>query len=67
MSLAGSEGARIRTSLSIRAATLRSHQAAALEARANSATERMSMPVMLLAVAYMLFLLYPALAAIDNF
>ncbi|HEX8627118.1 MAG TPA: type II secretion system F family protein, partial [Catenuloplanes sp.] len=60
MSLAGSEGARIRTSLSIRAATLRSHQAAALEAQANSATERMSMPVMLLAVAYMLFLLYPA-------
>ena len=67
MSLAGSEGARIRTSLSIRAATLRAHQAAALEAQANSATERMSMPVMLLAVAYMIFLLYPALAAIDNF
>lgn len=67
MSLAGSEGARIRSSLTIRAATLRAHQAAALEAQANSATERMSMPVMLLAVAYMIFLLYPALAAVDNF
>ncbi|MEU8332204.1 type II secretion system F family protein [Micromonospora arborensis] len=67
MSLAGTEGARIRDSLTIRAATLRAHQAAALEAQANSATERMSMPVMLLAAAYMLFLLYPAVTAIDTF
>ncbi|MGI5214857.1 type II secretion system F family protein [Plantactinospora sp. CA-290183] len=65
MSLAGAEGARIRTSLGIRAATLRAHQAHALEAKANSATERMSMPVMLLAIAYMLFLIYPAVAAVD--
>ncbi|MEU2610658.1 type II secretion system F family protein [Micromonospora sp. NPDC007271] len=67
MSLAGTEGARIRDSLTIRAATLRAHQAAALEARANAATERMSMPVMLLAAAYMLFLLYPAVTAVDTF
>jgi Flp pilus assembly protein TadB len=67
MALAGAEGARIRTSLTIRAATLRAHQATTLEAKANSATERMSMPVMLLAVAYMTFLLYPAIAAIDTF
>ncbi|MFV2102089.1 type II secretion system F family protein [Micromonospora sp. LOL_024] len=67
MSLAGTEGARIRDSLTIRAATLRAHQAAALEARANAATERMSMPVMLLAAAYMLFLLYPAITAVDTF
>lgn len=67
MSLAGAEGARIRTSLGIRAATMRAHQANALEAKANSATERMAMPVMLLAIAYMIFLLYPAVAAIDSF
>ncbi|MGC4885765.1 type II secretion system F family protein [Micromonospora sp. DT227] len=67
MSLAGSEGARIRDSLSIRAATLRAHEAAALEARANAATERMSMPVMLLAAAYLLFLLYPAVSTVDTF
>ncbi|GIJ49367.1 hypothetical protein Val02_62530 [Virgisporangium aliadipatigenens] len=67
MSLAGTEGARIRHSLAVRCATLRAHQAAALEAKANSATERMSMPVMLLAAAYMLFLLYPAVAGIDTF
>jgi tight adherence protein C len=67
MSLAGTEGARIRTSLTVRTATLRAHQAAALEAKANSATERMSMPVMLLAAGYMIFLLYPAVAGIDSF
>ncbi|ROO52810.1 Flp pilus assembly protein TadB [Micromonospora sp. Llam0] len=67
MGLAGAEGARIRTSLGIRAATMRAHQATALEAKANSATERMSMPVMLLAIGYMIFLLYPAVAAIDTF
>ncbi len=67
MSLAGTEGARIRDSLTIRAATLRAHEASALEAKANAATERMSMPVMLLAAAYMLFLLYPAVTAAGTF
>ncbi|MDG4795009.1 type II secretion system F family protein [Micromonospora sp. WMMD1082] len=65
LGLAGTEGARIRASLTIRAATLRAHQGTALEAKANAATERMSMPVMLLAAAYLLFLLYPAVAVID--
>lgn len=67
MSLAGTEGARIRNSLAVRAATLRAHQSATLEAKANSATERMSLPVMLLAAGYMIFLLYPAVAGLDTF
>lgn len=66
MSLAGAEGARIRASLTARAATLRAHQGAALEAQANAATERMGLPVMLLALAYMTFLMYPAIAAISR-
>ena len=67
MSLAGAEGARIRTSLTARATTLRAHQGNAMEAHANSATERMGLPVMILALAYMTFLLYPAIAAITKF
>ncbi|WP_030442482.1 type II secretion system F family protein [Actinoplanes subtropicus] len=67
MSLAGAEGARIRVSLTARAATLRAHQGTAQETQANSATERMALPVMLLAVAYMGFLLFPAVAAISRF
>ncbi|WP_412743731.1 type II secretion system F family protein [Krasilnikovia sp. MM14-A1004] len=67
MSLAGAEGARIRTSLTARAATLRAHQGTAQETQAHSATERMALPVMLLALAYMTFLLYPAIAAISRF
>jgi len=66
MSLAGTEGARIRSSLAVRAATLRTHAVADLEARANSATARMSMPVMALAVAFLAFLLYPALAPLTG-
>lgn len=66
MSLAGTEGARIRGSLTVRTVTLRAHQSAALEAQANSATERMAMPVMVLAAAFMLFLLYPAVAGIGT-
>jgi Flp pilus assembly protein TadB len=65
LSLAGAEGAHIRTSLTARAASLRTHQGAALEASANAATERMALPVMLLAISYMAFLLYPAVAAIS--
>jgi Flp pilus assembly protein TadB len=67
MHLAGTEGARIRTSLAVRADTMRTHQAAAMEAQANSATERMSMPVMVLAAGYLLFLLYPAIAGLSGF
>jgi tight adherence protein C len=66
MSLAGTEGARIRTSLAVRAATLRAHAVSDLEAKANSATARMSMPVMALAVAFLAFLLYPALASLTG-
>lgn len=66
MALAGTEGARVRASLSARAATLRTHQATEAETKANAATERMSLPVMLLGTAYLVFLLYPALAVLDT-
>lgn len=64
MGLAGTEGARIRASLAARAAGMRARTTADMEAAARSAGVRMSLPVMLLALGYGLFLLYPALAAI---
>ena len=42
--LAGTEGAKIRDSLTAKAAALRARQLAEAEARAASATERMSLP-----------------------
>ncbi|HEX8629212.1 MAG TPA: type II secretion system F family protein [Catenuloplanes sp.] len=64
MGLAGTEGARIRASLAARAAGMRARTTANMETAARSAGVRMSLPVMLLALGYGLFLLYPALAAI---
>ncbi|MEU7802468.1 type II secretion system F family protein [Micromonospora arborensis] len=64
MQLAGAEGARVRASLAARASGMRARTTAAVESAARSAGVRMSLPVMLIAVGYGLFLLYPAIAAI---
>ena len=61
MSLSGEHGARIRTSLAARADSMRARQVAEIEAIAQSATERMGLPVMLLFVGFMVSLGYPAL------
>jgi Flp pilus assembly protein TadB len=60
--LAGSQGTRIRASLSAHAAATRVKATAAMEAEARSAGVRMSLPVLLIALAYGVWLLYPALA-----
>ena len=45
VALAGSHGARIRRSLAAKADSLRAHQVAETESAAESATERMAIPV----------------------
>jgi len=59
--LAGSQGTRIRGALSAHAASARAKATAQMEAAARSAGVRMSLPVLLLALAYGVWLLYPAL------
>ena len=59
--LAGSEGTRVRTTLATHSGTARAKATAAMEAAARSAGVRMSLPVLLLALAYGVWLLYPAL------
>ena len=66
VSLAGTEGARVRASLAARAGSLRAHQITDAEARAQSATERMSLPVMLLFLGFLTFITYPAIGQILN-
>jgi tight adherence protein C len=61
LQLAGEHGARVRQTLTERARALRAAQLAAVEARARAVTEQMSVPVALLAVAFMLFVGFPAL------
>lgn len=62
--LVADEGARIRDSLAAQADSLRSAQLAAAEAEAESATEHMTLPLMVLLIAFLVFIGYPAVAAI---
>lgn len=64
LTLAGTEGARVRASLTAKAAALRSHQQTGAEADAASASERMSLPVIGLFAGYLVFIGYPALAQV---
>jgi Flp pilus assembly protein TadB len=62
--LAGEQGARIKLSLSAKAAALRAHQMARIEADAQAATERMGLPTVLMFVGFMVLLGYPAMQQI---
>lgn len=60
LSLAGTEGARVRSSLVAKSASLRRRQMAEAEAEANATTERLFLPSVVLMIAFMIFLMYPA-------
>lgn len=62
--LAGTEGARVRASLTAKAVSLRAHQHADTEAEAAAATERMALPTVALAFGLLLFIGFPAVAQI---
>ena len=60
VALAGTEGAKVRASLAAKAASLRTHELAEAETADQAATERMSLPVVLLFAGFLLFFGYPA-------
>jgi Flp pilus assembly protein TadB len=64
LSLAGNEGARIRATLAAKAASIRRHDLADAEAEANTVTERLFLPGVLLLAGFLLFVGYPAYARI---
>jgi Flp pilus assembly protein TadB len=64
--LAGTEGAKVRASLVAKAESLRAHQLAEAEASALAATERMSLPVVLLFAGFLIFIGFPAMARVLN-
>lgn len=66
ISLAGTEGAKVRASLAAKAAALRAHQISDAEAEAQSATERMTLPVMALLLGFLAFIAFPALIQVIN-
>lgn len=62
--LAGSQGARIRSTLAAKAASIRRHELSDSEAEANAITERLFLPGVLLLVGFLMFIGYPAVARI---
>lgn len=60
VALAGTEGAKVRASLAAKAGSLRTHALAEAETADQAATERMSLPVVLLFAGFLLFLGFPA-------
>lgn len=60
LSLAGTEGARVRESLAAKAGSLRSHELADAESAAETASEKMAFPTVLLFIGFLIFLGYPA-------
>lgn len=62
--LAGEQGARVKSSLAAKAAALRGHQMARIEADAQAATERMGVPTVLMFIGFIALLGYPAMQQI---
>jgi len=62
--LAGEQGARIRSSLAAKAASLRGQQLARAEASAQAASERMAVPNVLMFLGFLTFAGYPAIVSI---
>ncbi|MCU1395614.1 MAG: Bacterial type secretion system protein domain protein [Ilumatobacteraceae bacterium] len=62
--LAGEQGARVKLSLAAKASALRAHQMARIEADAQSATERMGIPTVLMFIGFIVLLGYPAMQQI---
>lgn len=64
VALASSSGSRLRESLAARAETLRARELARVQAQAASATERMTFPVVALAVGFLVVLGFPAITRV---
>jgi tight adherence protein C len=60
ISLAGTEGARVRESLAVKATSLRDHALAEAEAEAQATTEKMALPVVLLFLGFLILIGFPA-------
>lgn len=64
--LGGEQGARMTASLVAKASSLRQKHMAEVEAAANSSTERMGLPMVLMFVAFLVLLGYPAMHLISQ-
>jgi Flp pilus assembly protein TadB len=66
LALAGTEGARIRSSLAAKSRSLRGRELAESEAEANAMTERLFLPSVVLMLGFLVFIGYPAVVTITH-
>jgi tight adherence protein C len=66
VSLAGTEGARIKSTLAAKAASIRHHELADAEADANTITERLFLPGVFMLLGFLVFIGYPAVARLTE-
>lgn len=64
VSLAGTEGARVRDSLATKAASMRDHALSEVESEAQASTERMAVPMVLQLMGFVVLIGYPAFSMI---
>jgi tight adherence protein C len=64
VSLAGTEGARVRESLTVKAASIRKHALAEAEAEAQAATEKMTVPLVMLFFGFLVLIGFPAIVTV---
>ncbi|WP_233415915.1 type II secretion system F family protein [Streptomyces sp. N35] len=66
LTLAGTEGAKVRASLAAKARAMRRRGLSEADGAAQAATEQMAVPVVVLFAAFLTFIGYPALAQVLN-
>lgn len=64
VALAGEEGAKVRTSIAVKADTLRAVELAEAESEAQSATERMAVPTAMLLFGFVILIGFPAVMTV---
>lgn len=64
VALAGNEGAKVRTSIAVKADTLRAVELAEAETEAQAATERMAVPTAMLLFGFVLLIGFPAVITV---
>src|SRR6478609_6386978 len=67
ISLVAQDGARVRSTLTARAQTMRRHELANLQGQAGKADQSMQLAQVLIGLGYLLFIGYPAMVAVLNF
>ena len=66
VSLAGTEGARVKSTLAAKAGSIRRHELADAETEANTITDRLFLPGVLLLIGFLIFIGYPAVSRLSS-